>query len=250
VRFDFLQARVLRNFGVEHKQLKYRNNPNQHVIAEVCASAGIAGEISLRPYVMLSSDERARGNRSVRPQVAIQSSNLGARYGMRNKQWYPDRFQTVVNSLGAEFDFVQLGFVGDPPLQGCLDLRGRTTLREAAGVLAGSRLFIGLEGGLMHLARAVDCRSVIIFGGHTRPDQIGYLANENLGWSGQCSPCWLENECDFDRTCMREISAEAVIEAARRQLALMGEPLAVDRVVIGKPETADRGSLSSTSFTP
>ena len=52
-----------------------------------------------------------------------------------------------------------------PPLKGALDLRGKTGLREAAAILSNSLVFIGQVGFLMHLARAVDCRSVIVYGG-------------------------------------------------------------------------------------
>lgn len=105
-------------------------------------------------------------------------------------------------------------------------------MRQAAAILSASRLFIGLATGLVHLARAVECRSVIVYGGREDPSRSGYSANENLYWSGPCAPCWQRNHCDYDRVCMSEILPEQVIAAARRQFDLYGTPLAVDRVDI------------------
>jgi ADP-heptose:LPS heptosyltransferase len=138
----------------------------------------------------------------------------------------------VAGALRDEFDFVQLGAPTDPELPGSLDLRGKTTVRQSAAILSQSRLFIGLVSGLMHLARAVECRSVIVYGGREHPAQTGYSANENLYWTGPCSPCWQRNDCDFDRRCMSEILPEHVIDAVRRQAGLFGTPLVVDRAEI------------------
>jgi ADP-heptose:LPS heptosyltransferase len=93
-------------------------------------------------------------------------------------------------------------------------------------------VFIGLEGGLMHLARAVGCRSAVIFGGRVHPSQIGYSSNESLYWDGACAPCWQRDNCDYDRICLGDISADMVIAAARRQAGLYGTPLAIDRLTI------------------
>ena len=68
---------------------------------------------------------------------------------------------------------------------------------------------LDLSAGVMHLARAVDCRSVIIYGGREHPSQSGYSANENLYWSGACAPCWLRNDCNYGRICMQRNSARA-----------------------------------------
>ncbi len=46
---------------------------------------------------------------------------------------------------------------------GCLDLREKTNLVEAACVLAQSRLVIGLDNGLLHLAACSDVPVVMIF---------------------------------------------------------------------------------------
>jgi len=76
----------------------------------------------------------------------------------------------------------------------------------------------------MHLARAVDCRGVIVYGGRENPSVSGYECNENLMGKTPCSPCWQRNRCDYDRECMRIISASQVIDAVLLQLGRYGKP--------------------------
>lgn len=204
--------------------------PQRHLFQIMCEKAGIDGTVALLPRVHLSDVERSGGKKVAKIQIAIHSSGLGAAHPMRNKEWQADRFQAVVDAVSSDkIGFVQIGVASDPPLTNTLDLRGRLSLRETAAVLSRSAVFVGLVGGLMHLARSIDCRSVIIYGGREHPWQSGYAANENIAWSGECAPCWAYNRCDFDRRCMKELSATTVIEAVQRQLLRMGTPLPVDR---------------------
>ena len=205
--------------------------PTEHILTAMCRLAGLTGSVALRPYLHLTPQELAAGQRAER-QVVIQSTGLSAAHAMRNKEWYPPRFQEVAAGLGREFTVIQLGSANDPMLAGAMDLRGRTTVRESAAILAQALVFIGLVGFPMHLARAVDCRSVILYGGRERPDQTGYVANENLYSPVTCAPCWLRNACEYERRCMDQITVEQVVAAARRQIQKHGQPLEVQTVEI------------------
>ena len=230
VPHDFRLRRLCSVFRTPCVEVGYPGKPPRHIIAMMCEAAGVRGEVQLLPRLALSPDESRAGRVAGRPQITLQTSNLAARFPIRNKLWPPERMQVVADALKDAFDLVQLGAASDPLLHGALDLRGKTSVRQAAAVLAQSRLFIGLTTGLMHLARAVECRSVIVYGGREHPRDSGYSANENVHWEGPCAPCWERDACDFDRRCMRDIQPEAVIAAARRQLDRYGTPLAIDRV--------------------
>jgi hypothetical protein len=236
VPFHHRQLRLAKFFRVPLTKAAYwkddgpdDNKPplDRHVISCMCRSAGVVGKVTLRPYFILSAEERARYS-SYPWQIAVQSSAGSALYPAANKEWFINRFQTVVNALRGQFDFVQIGLTGDPKLDGTTDLRGATSIRETAAVLSGCRLYLGLEGFLMHLARAVECRSVVVLGGRTQPAHFCYSCNENLATLLPCSPCWQSNHCDFDRECMRQISVERVVAAIRKQIARFGTPLAED----------------------
>jgi hypothetical protein len=205
--------------------------PPMHFAAMMCQRAGVGGWVSIRPYLFLRHSESAQG-RITENQIAIQSTTRAATTPLQNKEWFPERFQSVVNSLSGEFNFVQLGASSDPRLANTIDLRGKTTLRQAAAILNKSRLFVGLAGGLMHLARAVDCSAVIVYGGRERPEISGYICNRNIRTVPPCSPCWQRNRCDYGRACMTDISSDAVIEAVRASLDTRGDKLAVEQVYV------------------
>lgn len=204
-----------------------RSQPPDPILAYMCRRSGITGRVDLRPYLTLSARE-LDGAAAYRDCIAVQSSGLSARWRLLNKQWYPERFSEVAEHLIRSHPVVQVGSPADPPLPCTHDLRGKTSLRHLAAVLSRCRMFVGLIGMPMHMARAVDCPSVIVYGGRERPDQTGYICNENLYNPVACAPCWLDSRCEFDRICMDRITAADVIEAADRMLARPRGPLAVE----------------------
>ena len=208
--------------------------PFRHIIAELCARAGISGAVLIRPYLALSDREKMEGAWSD-GKIAIQSSGLGAIYPMRNKQWYPERFQALVDALRNEYEFIQLGSISDPPLKHVRDLRGATSIRQSAAILHHTRLYIGNVGFPMHLARSVDCPSVIVYGGREAPWQSGYSCNVNLYTPLPCAPCWRWNNCEFDRKCMRAITVDDAVKGVRELIRRPRASLAVEKVIIASP---------------
>jgi len=204
--------------------------PRRHIIAELCANVGITAGVLIKPHLSLSETEKAFGAWA-RGHIVVQSSGLSARLPMLNKEWYLGRFQEVVDRLCNEFQVVQLGSAMDPALQRVNDLRGATDIRESAAILHNARLYVGTVGFLMHLARAVDCPSVIVYGGREAPWQSGYICNKNLYTALPCAPCWRWNMCDIHRKCMSEILAENVVAGIREMMSRPRSPLAVETVV-------------------
>jgi ADP-heptose:LPS heptosyltransferase len=200
--------------------------PPDHILIKMCQLARISGPVELRPYVFLTQEEFAAG-RIVDNQVAMQTSGLSALHPMLNKEWYPHRFQELNAQLRTDLNVVQLGSASDPKLEGAVDMRGRTTYRQSAAILANSLVFIGLAGFLMHLARAVDCRSVILYGGREKPSQTGYVANKNLYHQVRCAPCWQRCTCEFNHKCMDMITVKDVLTATADQISRYGSLLEV-----------------------
>lgn len=204
----------------------------EHFITTMCKKAGITGPISIRPWLQLSDREKAEG-RIADFQIVVQSAG---RAEMKNKEWLIERYQAVCDALSGTARVIQLGHPSEPAIVGAMDLRGKTTIRGSAAILAASRLYIGQAGFLMHLARAVDCRSVIVYGGRENPLISGYVANENIVGRTVCAPCWQRTRCDYGHACMQMIDPDAVILAAKRQFALAGTPLPVEQVMIYRSE--------------
>jgi hypothetical protein len=221
------------NYGGHDHERDQSPIPQQHIIAQMCASCELSGEITLRPYLHLTDEERAAGRLAPR-QIVLHSSGLSAHSAMRNKEWVSGRMQQVVHALRDEYTFVQLGASSDPKLDDCIDLRGRTTIRQSASIIAGSVLTLTQAGFLMHLTRAVDRPAVVIYGGREHPWQTGYSCNTNLFSRLPCAPCWSWNRCDnpVERECMQRISVDDVVHAIRERAARADEPLAEDRTTI------------------
>jgi hypothetical protein len=238
--------RFARIWGGEFRQIEYapfdevdrRRPPSRHIIAEMCARAGVTGPVAIRPYLALTEAEKSSAAWA-RDCIVIQSSGVAARHPIRNKEWYPERFQGVVEALQGEVAFIQLGSAADPALRHAEDLRGATSLRESAAILYHARLYVGAVGFLMHLARAVECPSVIVFGGREAPWQSGYICNSNLYSAVPCAPCWRANACAFDRKCMSDIAVEDVVSAINRMLARPRGPLAIEMVEIADHRPTD-----------
>ena len=93
------------------------------------------------------------------------------------KIWPADRYASMSRNLSGEFDaLVLLGNAADHRQAEqvarraglpCINLCGRTTLLQAAAVMARTALFIGNDSGLGHMAGATGTPSFTLFGpGH------------------------------------------------------------------------------------
>jgi hypothetical protein len=205
----------LMRLGVPHIDLGYHRPggdvPKVHILRFMCDRAGIDGQIQARPYLYLSKAEQ-NDAAPYRGSIIIQSSGLAATYPMLAKEYFPQPLCRVTEALSMSYRILQVGSKKDPLLNAVEDLRGKTSLRQLAGLLSVATAYIGNVGLLMHLARAVDCPSVIIYGGREHPSTTGYSANINLYEAVECAPCWLYT-CPYDRECMRRIEPKHIIAA-------------------------------------
>lgn len=129
------------------------------------------------------------------------------------KEWGFHNFQKLIKLLN-DFTFVQIGSTNDKLLDGVIDARG-LNIRESAALIKNSLLFVGLEGGLMHLTKAVGKRGVIIYGGFIKPEISGYDDFINIYNHVHCSPCFNSDKkhtsCET-LECFRDITPEMVSE--------------------------------------
>lgn len=213
---DWAQRHRKLRFGGYAKQ-RERNKPRWqwHQIAMISEQLGITGEIELRPEVHLREQEIQAAS-SFKDSIVVHSSILGARFPLHNKQWPPERMAEVVKELRKNHRVIQIGGIKDPFLPGAEDVRGWRDLRYVASILANAALFVGIEGFHTHLARAVNCRSVVIYGGYSHPDETGYPCNENLFTALPCSPCYEPSGCNFRRKCLDDIMPQHVLAAVER----------------------------------
>ncbi len=95
----------------------------------------------------------------------------------------------------------------------------KTSIREAAAVFERSALVVSGDSGPMHIAVAMGANVVAIFG-PTSPSMTGPVGKGSYkvlhGDSGCTVPCY-DEKCD-DNRCMKSVTPEMVIDAAREML--------------------------------
>ncbi|HLK86633.1 MAG TPA: glycosyltransferase family 9 protein [Candidatus Binataceae bacterium] len=104
-----------------------------------------------------------------------------------------------------------------------LNLAGRTGLRDLAPIFAQCAAAFGPDSGPMHIAAAVGCPVVSLWGA-TAPERSAPWGFADLALTGAipCHPCYLRR-CPIGRECMRRIAPAEVVSAIRRALAARRE---------------------------
>lgn len=201
--------------------------PKHHMAVEILEKANIEGKVSVRPYWHQEIDHSILNIHA--EYICVQSTINFSSTEVKNKRWSEIKMQTVVDELSKRFCVIQIGTPEESKLNNSMDFRS-ATISESASLLANCTFFLGQEGFPMHLARAVDTRSVIIYGGRIKAWQSGYPCNENIETSPPCSPCWQNNNCDHTRICMTDISVEDVLNAISRLELRLDEDLETAKV--------------------
>jgi len=148
------------------------------------------------------------------------------------KRWMPERFSAVAQELvqRSGVQVVLLGGPGERELgssiasavgrKNLVDLRGKLSLSEMAGVLSRCRLFVGNDGGPAHVAGAVGTPSLIVFSGTSvaadwapRGKRVQIIEK----WV-PCKPCY-STTCPYGQGCLRKVGVEEVVTLAGKLLS-------------------------------
>jgi len=152
---------------------------------------------------------------------------LGTRW--ESKNWFADQIAACADLLRRDHGLavVLLGGTNDRELAeqsialaepGVVNLAGRTSLREAVGIIARAKVAVGPDTGLMHIAAALHV-PVISLWGATDPTRTGPYDWAGLVIKGAapCSPCYRKH-CSIGRQCMRSIRIDDIAEKLNRAL--------------------------------
>lgn len=171
------------------------------------------------------------------PVIAI-SPGGGASWGIeaKIKRWPEEKFTLLVNKIIEKYKVtviilgdlkekdlllnIKTGFQGE-----VINLAGRTTLTQSAAIINRADLFIGNDGGLLHIAVALKRKTVSFFGpvdprvyGPYPPDETRHIV---LRKTLECSPCYHKfrlNPCLRNRECLEKINVDEVMEKMDRLL--------------------------------
>ena len=134
---------------------KYESNvtlwSNKHMITRYCERIGLSGEVEIKIPLGLQGGENSKDD-----VICLMVGGL-----QKYKAIDPKIIQFLVDKLKKDFQIVQLGSASDPLLRDVQDMRGKPIL-EAYRLLQKAKFFIGGVGGLVHLAKAANCRSFIL----------------------------------------------------------------------------------------
>jgi len=153
---------------------------------------------------------------------------VGARW--ESKVWFADQIAACATEIQRRhgLSVVLLGSPADEALAGEAEglvvgrvhnWVGRTSLREAVGIIACAQVCVGPDTGLMHLSAAVGT-PVISLWGATNPTRTGPYGYDDFVIRGEadCSPCY-RARCPIGRVCMRSIEMEMVLTMVHKALS-------------------------------
>jgi heptosyltransferase II len=182
------------------------------------------------PQPRLSVDGRNQVRR--RDQLGIPSDRPlvgflpGAEYGPA-KRWPVNYYAALARMLkGRGYGVCLFGSARDAAVcaeikkqaeEAVVDLSGKTALVDAIDLIAAMDFVVTNDSGLMHVAAAVGCPMVAIFGSST-PAYTPPLTDrvEIVYLDLDCSPCF-ERDCPLGHlNCLKQIEADDVFEACMR----------------------------------
>jgi hypothetical protein len=133
----------------------------------------------------------------------------GGKWDFTIKWWNPQRWQEVVDHFRGRIAFVQVGGAKHfhPSLQGVIDLRGRTNLRQLVRLTYHAQGVICPVTSLMHLAAAVEVKGgrpknrpcVVVAGGREPSQWESYPHHQYIHTNGAL-PCCENGGCWKSRT--------------------------------------------------
>ncbi|MDR3071674.1 MAG: hypothetical protein LBU29_03695 [Endomicrobium sp.] len=152
--------------------------------------------------------------------------NVRSKIGWRTKIWETKNWERLFKNIKAsctDYKIVQVGISSDLIGETEINLVGKTSFDDLCSVMKYSSLHIDADCGCMHIAKALNVKSVILFG-PSSAKYIGYDTNINIV-SGLCSDCYTirgwELRClrNLEKPlCMSSISPDFVAEVILKYL--------------------------------
>jgi predicted lipopolysaccharide heptosyltransferase III len=182
---------------------------------------------------LIVSDEESQAAEQILANYGLRDTKWvmlhpAARYWF--KAWSPERFAVLGDALVQEG--FQVALVGSEPEQKVAEeviqaghkkfvsLVGKTTLRELAALMKKCRVFVGNDAGPMHMAAAVGCPVVALFG-PTDPAVWGPHGKScHTIYKGlDCRECFYPGCQKGEMSCMKRISVDEVLQAVKALLS-------------------------------
>ncbi len=218
------------------------NPDNSRISSEYLSLADALGLVtrSFEPTLILDRDQREASKRLL-DSVGVSSPYITlCPFTTRPQKHWPEtywaefgtalcqRSERPVLLLGGEADDAAarriVDLAGETRNGQLLNLAGRTTIAEAAGLVAGSDLVVGVDTGLGHMGIAFDRPTVMLFGS-TRPYTVTTQDNVDVLYHDMhCAPCRRHPTCNGAYTCMKNLVVGDVLEHCQKFLPDLARP--------------------------
>jgi ADP-heptose:LPS heptosyltransferase len=167
--------------------------------------------VNYYPEIFLTEEEIENGKKIISKYTGIVVC-LNASSTIKIKEWDDYKWKKIIK-LYPNVNFIQLGEKEEKHIEGALNFTN-LKLREQLSILKSSNLYVGLDSFWNHAAKALNVKSVILFG-PTPPKIWGHEGNVNIFKNKRCSPCidWSISFCPYGKTCMKSIQVSDVKKA-------------------------------------
>lgn len=218
--------------------------------AEAPPLTSLYPEVFLKPRELDIARDRLGISSGARRKAVVLIGSGGKLKPTHNREWGTENYRAVANALAPHAELFQIS--GEEQLEvsgkALTDLRD-IPVREAAAIFAVCDAMLVQEGGLMHVARAVNAPCVTIFGGYVLPEQTGYVEQTNFWSRPECSPCIPQLKDCAHLKCMVGITPRKVLRAlaekieARSSITIPLEVIEASRDEWTPPPFVDRALL-------
>lgn len=194
------------------------------------------GRFPWKKPVDLEGEAPGGANSGDSPYVSIHPGS-----GSQKKNWMPERFLEVSRSIREEWNLESRILLG-PAERGQksfwegIQMPGLIVLSDLslvalARLLSGTRLYLGNDSGVTHLASCVGAPVVALFG-PTDPARWGPTGESVSILQGKtsCAPCGSSPQAECTSPdCLRVITTDQVLEAAERVLRIKHSARQINR---------------------
>lgn len=204
-----MESGRIRNIDMGYPVINQSNQKSFHFVEGYTEflSAELGLEIErpdIKPDIYISDEERrseGQVQRMVGERVPYWILVAGGKYDYTAKWWDQHRFQEVVRDFAGKICFVQVGDHDHfhPNIEGVLDLRGKTDMRELVNLVYNAQGVLCPVTLLMHLAAGVPCPDhfppsracVVVAGGREPPHWEAYPTHQFIHTVGALECCSL-----------------------------------------------------------
>ena len=158
----------------------------------------------------------------------------GSDIARQTKCWPTSHWVELVKSLKERgYKVVQLGARYEEAIEGTYNLCGMASIFESVALISQAEFHVDTEGGLVHMAKGVGVRSIVIFG-PTPTTCFHYESNLAVTSDVDCLGCWWQTDYWW-RDCPRGIPVppacmtEATPERVMAEVTVMEQLVEEDR---------------------